>query len=311
LECPETSIVGLSNCVYPREAEERRKQFNIPHVFAGYQEMLSTLSLDAVVISTPHKQHFHQVRASLECGLHVLVDKPPACIAEEAEILADLADARSCCFVVASQRRYDPLFLSLRHKVEQNEIGALEFVEIHYGRSKYRDFLSSWRNDPAQSGNGVLLDAGYHLIDNLLWLTDRRVIRSDGCFKTMGARVEVCVFLVLELEGDILVHLSLHLEMPPGMVREEYGFYGSGGGFLLHQSSFPGDNSGMRFIGDHTGERRQDEIKGNHYIDRAPVRNFINAIMGREPVVSSGRKSAETVRTIEYIYRTIESVHAT
>src|SRR5579871_854208 len=46
-----------------------------PPTFADYHEMLSSVKMDAVLIVTPHANHFEQVTGSLDAGLHVLVEK--------------------------------------------------------------------------------------------------------------------------------------------------------------------------------------------------------------------------------------------
>ena len=47
--------------------------------FVDYKEMLDSVEMDAVQISTPHTLHFEQIMASLDKGLHVLSEKPMVC----------------------------------------------------------------------------------------------------------------------------------------------------------------------------------------------------------------------------------------
>jgi predicted dehydrogenase len=44
-----------------------------PQTFADYEVMLARVKMDAVLIVTPHADHFEQVGDSLDAGLHVLV----------------------------------------------------------------------------------------------------------------------------------------------------------------------------------------------------------------------------------------------
>ena len=55
--------------------------------YALPEEMLAAEKLDAVVITTPHTQHADHVRAALEAGLHVLVEKPMTTTARDAREL--------------------------------------------------------------------------------------------------------------------------------------------------------------------------------------------------------------------------------
>ena len=53
-------LVALSECVYPNELSQRQRQFRIPNAFMSYMDMLRSIELDAVVISTPHTVHYEQ-----------------------------------------------------------------------------------------------------------------------------------------------------------------------------------------------------------------------------------------------------------
>ena len=301
-------IAAISECVFPGELARRQQQFRIPHAFSSYEEMLHSVKLDGVVISTPHTRHFIQARCCLELGLHVLVDKPPACRSEEVQALVNLADLAGCHLLVASQRRYGSLFCRLRDKVQNGELGELKLVEFHYGRSKHPEFATSWRNDPTLSGGGVLFDAGYHVLDSLLWITNRHPLRVHGSLERKGTKVETSASFILELEGGVSANISMHLEMPPHMVREEIGFFGSEGALLYQYVSLPDNASSARIITVRGGHQSYEEIQRDRGIDQAPAKNLIGAILDQDPAKSSGRESIETVRTIEWIYRELDKL---
>src|SRR5580700_7577632 len=55
-----------------------------PPQFDHYKELLEKVEMDAVLIVTPHSDHFEQVMDSLDTGLHVLVEKPMVLTSDEA-----------------------------------------------------------------------------------------------------------------------------------------------------------------------------------------------------------------------------------
>src|SRR6516162_6172845 len=59
---------------------------------ASYERVLTDPAVNAVAIATPAATHFDLVRAALEAGKHVLVEKPLTSSLFEAEKLADLAE---------------------------------------------------------------------------------------------------------------------------------------------------------------------------------------------------------------------------
>jgi predicted dehydrogenase len=299
-------MTAISECIYPGELARRQQQFDIPHAFLHYQDMLNTVELDAVVISTPHVLHFHQAKDCLTRGLHVLVDKPPAIRAEDIHTLVDLAHSKNRYFVVASQRRYDPLFRSLRDKVHSEAIGELRFVELYYGRSISANFATSWRNNSILNGGGALIDAGYHIIDSLLWITDDLPFRVWGGLRRNGSNVDTSAALTLELREGVLVNVSVHLEMPPGIIEETIGFFGSQGAVVYQRTSHPDHIPAAHLIEIHGGQHKRKDVPRNREVDQAPAKNFVGAILDQEAVLSSGQASIGTVRAIEWIYQELD-----
>ena len=295
--------MALSDCVYPGEQEQRRTQFGIPESYSDHQVMIERVRLDAAVISTPHACHYRQAYDCLRRGLHVLVDKPGACRAVEMERLADLAEATGRILLVASQRRYDPAYGELRSRLRSGEVGELVRIEYRYGRSRVEGFLTSWRNDPVLSGGGVLLDAGYHLLDILQWLTGRHPIGVRGYLDQRECRVDTAACLELELEGRATALVVVHLDMPPGVSREELDLIGTRGVLSYRRLGHPSLAWPIVRIESMNGIfPRGEDRAAEPTIEQGPARNFIHAILGRESVRSSGRDGNATIRTIEWIY---------
>ena len=76
------------------ELAQVRSAFKVDQGFEDYREMLAKVPMDGVVIASPHVLHFEHVKAALEAGCHVLVEKPMATTAADARALVDLASRR-------------------------------------------------------------------------------------------------------------------------------------------------------------------------------------------------------------------------
>src|SRR5688500_5771815 len=66
--------------------------FDIPRVYKTDEEVFSDPDLDAVIICTPSYLHNVQAIAALEGGKHVLVEKPRAIKADDAEAVLKVAE---------------------------------------------------------------------------------------------------------------------------------------------------------------------------------------------------------------------------
>ncbi|KRD44882.1 oxidoreductase [Cellulomonas sp. Root930] len=121
--------------------------------------------LDLVVIASPTGEHVAHVRAAIDAGLHVLVDKPLATSAADAELLAGLADGRLTVF---QNRRWDPEQLTLLGLLDRGELGTVHRFERRWER--FRPVPQDrWKENDPESG-GLLLDLGAHLVDSAIQL---------------------------------------------------------------------------------------------------------------------------------------------
>jgi scyllo-inositol 2-dehydrogenase (NADP+) len=131
-------------------------------------ELLAIPNIDLIVIATPNHLHVEQSQAALLAGKHVVVDKPLALHAAQADALIELANARKLMLTAFQNRRWDSDFLTLRKLIDSGRIGALNAFHARWDR--YRPAVADrWREHDIE-GNGVLYDLGAHLIDQALCL---------------------------------------------------------------------------------------------------------------------------------------------
>ena len=126
--------------------------------------------LDLVVISTPNSSHAPLALRALELGLAVVIDKPFALLADQAQLLIEDAHARKLPLSAYHIRRWDSECLTLRGLMERGELGNI---------LRFESRLDRWRPEPkggwkergvAEEGGGLLYDIGSHLIDQALYL---------------------------------------------------------------------------------------------------------------------------------------------
>jgi predicted dehydrogenase len=81
---------------------------------------------DAAIVAVPTAAHFEAVRAALEAGLDVLVEKPIAASVAQAQELLALARGCGRLLQVGSQEWYNPALRAIRPKIQRPR-----FVESH------------------------------------------------------------------------------------------------------------------------------------------------------------------------------------
>jgi UDP-2-acetamido-3-amino-2,3-dideoxy-glucuronate N-acetyltransferase len=90
--------------------------------------VLASKDIDAVAIATPAATHYQLVKAALESGKDVFVEKPLALDVAEGERLVALSESRKRILMVGHILRYHPAIKRLRELVAGGSLGQVEYV---------------------------------------------------------------------------------------------------------------------------------------------------------------------------------------
>ena len=101
---------------------------------ASYEQVLADPDVSAVAIATPAATHFDLVRAALEAGKHVLVEKPLTASVAEGVKLAELAERSGLVLMCDHTYCYTPVVQRIRELIRSGEIGDVQFVELGPGQ---------------------------------------------------------------------------------------------------------------------------------------------------------------------------------
>jgi predicted dehydrogenase len=125
------------------------------------------LSLDAVLIITPHAFHHDQATTALEAGLDVLLEKPMVMTAPEAESLIATRDRTGRLLVVAFQGSLSPRVRAAAAMIRSGELGSILNIDAMVWQDWHVAAAGTWRQDPVLSGGGFLFDTGAHLLNTV------------------------------------------------------------------------------------------------------------------------------------------------
>jgi predicted dehydrogenase len=190
--------------------------------------LLADGRVDLVVIATPHRFHTQHAIAALAAGKDVVVEKPLAATAAEAEALFARARevGRQC--IVFQNRRWDGDFQTVRQLIAGGILGEIYHFENHW--PAYRPALRGvWREDPAEMG-GQLYDIGPHLIDQTLQLFGAPgSVYAQVAARRLGARANDQFRLTLRYASGLTAILTADmlgaLPSPRFLVRGTLGAF--------------------------------------------------------------------------------------
>ncbi len=136
-----------------------------------YQTVLNDDDVDAVVLATPHSQHFEQIKAAAEAGKHVFVEKPFTLGHEHAALAADSARAAGIVLAVGHNRRFLPALQEMKSMIDSGALGTITHMEGNFSGPFGLDYdQTMWRANPTESPAGGLTAMGIHIIDAFIHL---------------------------------------------------------------------------------------------------------------------------------------------
>ena len=223
---PELALSAIATS----RAEAVRARYPHAAVVADAQALLDDPGIELVVVTTPNDTHFALAKAALAAGKHVVVDKPFANSAAEAEELVALAAARGRVLSVFHNRRWDGDFLTVKRLRDAGRLGEVKLYEAQWDRFR-PGIRQSWHED-AGPGGGVLIDLGPHLIDQALVLFGvPEAVTGDVVAQRDGSLVDDYFELTLHYGRVRAVLSSSSIVAAP---RPRFAVHGTAASFVKH-----------------------------------------------------------------------------
>jgi len=144
----------------PQRAESYAATHQIPVVHASYQALVDDPAIDLVYVGTPPVNHAELALAAIAAGKPVLVEKPFAMDAREAEEVHLRAVETGVPVLEAMHSLHHPLFARVQGVVGAQEIGALTRIDARFDAPiSQHEGEFRWQ---AELGGGALMDLGVY-----------------------------------------------------------------------------------------------------------------------------------------------------
>jgi predicted dehydrogenase len=159
-EFADVELVALCDLV-PERLNATGERFGISRRYTDYREMLEKEDVDAVWVLMPPHHLFDLVIHCARRGKHVFIEKPPGVTYEQARMMALACEERSVIGMCGFNRRYIPLMVECRRRVEERGsiIQCVATFYKHYTGGAYYD-----------GAIDVLSCDAVHAVDALRWL---------------------------------------------------------------------------------------------------------------------------------------------
>ena len=127
-ELDDAQVVACSDLSEDR-LKKIAKRYPSVKCTTNYQDLLTNLEVDAVVIATPVSTHYPIAKAALEHGKHVMIEKPLADSAEHALALVELARRVHRILMVDHTFIYTSAVRKIRELIDSSDLGEVLYFD--------------------------------------------------------------------------------------------------------------------------------------------------------------------------------------
>ena len=176
-----------------------QEQFPGVKVTKDFNDIINDETITGVAVVTPSHTHFKLVKAMLEAGKNVYVEKPISTVAEEARVLTELADEKGLVLMVGHLLLYHPAVNRLKMLIEEGVLGELVYAQSDRLNVNYH------KND-----RSVMWDLAPHDVSMIAYATGKtplRVVSAVGCSSDRNEIMDI-THLTIEFEGGMIGQIS-------------------------------------------------------------------------------------------------------
>lgn len=176
-----------------------REQYEGVKTTNDFNDIINNPNITAVAVVTPSHTHYKLVKAMLEAGKNVYVEKPISTVAQEAKDLTELAHQKGLVLMVGHLLLYHPAVNRLKMLIEEGVLG-----DIVYAQSD-RLNVNFFKND-----RSVMWDLAPHDVSMMNYVTGKnplRVISAVGCSSDRNDIMDI-THISIEFEDGMVGQIS-------------------------------------------------------------------------------------------------------
>ncbi len=188
--------------------------------FTDAEEMFKSGLIDVAVIAVPHYDHPALTIKALDCGLHVISEKPAGVYTKQVLEMNAAAEKSDKYFGLMFNQRTNPTYAKIKEMVESGELGHIKRIQwtiTNWYRSQSYHDSGAWRSNWKTEGGGALINQNPHQLDLWQWMFGMpKTIISHAFFgKYRDIEVEDEVTAYMEYEnGTTGVYITSTAEAP-------------------------------------------------------------------------------------------------
>ncbi len=152
-----------------------QKELTLEHYFTSFDEAVTSVDADAVLITASLEGHVPVALAALDAGKHVLLEKPFAPTLEDAQRVVARAQEQKRVLMISQNYRHYPAPKAVQKLIQEGTLGPVGSVNLNFRR---------YANTPPHGGSAhhrlwepLLVDMSIHHFDLMRMLLAKEPVR--------------------------------------------------------------------------------------------------------------------------------------
>lgn len=163
-KCKYLNLIAISDINSKNNPKKDKIKF-----YNSYLELINSKNIKAIFICLPTKDAAIATKLSIKSGLDIFCEKPPATnLKELLEIKKLLNNYKNLKLVYGFNHRYHESVIEAQKIIKSKKYGKIINFRGVYGKSTIVGFDGGWRSSKSESGGGILIDQGIHMLDLIL-----------------------------------------------------------------------------------------------------------------------------------------------
>ena len=189
-------------------AADYAKRHGVPRWYDDADRLIDDPEVDAVYVATPPGSHLEYAlrvaRGAGGAGKPCYVEKPMARSWVECQRMIEAFEKLRVPLFVAYYRRALPRFVKAKEVIESGRLGKVTGCRYRMSRLYRPNPEPAWRLNAEQSGGGIFLDIGSHVLDVLDYMLGDFMEFGGAAHGTGATRVEDVVELHFKTERGVV-----------------------------------------------------------------------------------------------------------
>jgi predicted dehydrogenase len=279
-----------------QRAERFASKHSIPRVLSSYDALVEDPDIDAIYNPLPNGLHGRWTIAALKAGKHVLCEKPFTANAEEAEQVADAAEASGRTVMEAFHWRYHPLAQRLIDVVNDGTLGQIRRIET------WVCFPLPFKSDiryQLDLAGGAMMDAGCYAVNMVraIAAAEPSVVRAMAKLRSPGVDRAMRAELAFEDGRTATATCSMWSRQ---LLRVAIRVTGSAGRVDVFNPLAP--HMWHRMTVRTEGRRKAERVRGDATYTYQ-LRAFESAVRDGTPFPTTVADAVANMRVIDDVYR--------